>query len=194
MTRVAVNPELLHWALERAGLSADALKKRFKKIDDWLTGEVQPTLKQLEAFANATHAPIGYLFLPEPPEETIPIPDFRTMAQTRVTRPSPDLLDTIYVCQQRQEWYRNHLVLHHEEPLAFVGSASLQDDVTARAAEIRRVIGFDLAERRQLPSWSEALRRFIAQVEASGVLVMVSGIVGSNTHRKLNPRSSGASP
>ncbi|HHJ13587.1 MAG TPA: ImmA/IrrE family metallo-endopeptidase [Gammaproteobacteria bacterium] len=187
MTRVAVNPELLHWALERSGLSDDALKKRFRKIDAWLAGEVQPTLKQLEAFASATHTPIGYLFLPEPPEEMVPIPDFRTMAQAQVTRPSPDLLDTIYVCQQRQEWYRNHLVLHHEEPLAFVGSASLEDDVTARAAEIRQVIGFDLAERRQLPSWNEALRRFIAQVEASGVLVMVSGIVGSNTRRKLDP-------
>ena len=187
MTRVAVDPELLHWALERTGLSPDALKKRFKKIDAWLAGEVQPTLKQLEAFANATHTPIGYLFLPDPPEETVPIPDFRIMAHAHIDRPSPDLLDTIYLCQQRQEWYRNHLVLHHEEPLAFVGAASLEDDVTARTAEISQVISFDLAERGQLPSWSEALRRFIAQVEASGVLVMVSGIVGSNTHRRLNP-------
>lgn len=187
MTRVAVNPELLHWALERAGLSAEVLRKRFRKIDAWLAGEVQPTLKQLEAFANATHTPIGYLFLPEPLVETVPIPDFRTMAHAHIDRPSPDLLDTIYACQQRQEWYRNHLVLHHEEPLAFVGSASLEDDVTARAAEIRQAIGFDLAERQQLPGWNEALRRFIAQVEASGVMVMVSGIVGSNTHRRLNP-------
>lgn len=123
MTRVSVKPELLHWALDRAGLPSDALRKRFPKIGEWLQGETAPTLKQLEAFARATHAPIGYLFLQAPPVEGTPIPDFRTMPHPRMGRPSPELLDTIYLCQQRQEWYREFARLRGEAPLPFVATA-----------------------------------------------------------------------
>jgi len=55
------------------------------------------------------------------------------------------------------------------------------------ASNIRRAIGFDLQERRAMPTWQDAMRRFIQQVETIGVLVMISGIVGGNTRRKLDP-------
>ena len=184
-TRVPVNPDLLDWALGRAGLSADALAGKFPKLREWLTGELAPTLKQLEAFATTTHTAIGLLFLPQPPEEPLPIPDFRTLPEARMSRPSADLLDTIYLCQQRQAWYRDHQYLYGAQPLDFVGSVSVGDEIPDVAARIARTIGFDLDERSQLSNWSEALRHLIAQIEAAGVLVMVSGVVGSNTHRPL---------
>jgi len=186
-TRVAINPEMLRWAHERAGLDLAGLRKRFPKLADWEQGELQPTLKQLEAFAKATHAPLGFLFLPAPPDEPLPIPDFRTMGVAHTERPSPDLLDTIYLCQQRQTWYRDFARVHGERPLDFVGGATIRDDVSPLAAKMRDAIGFDLDERQDLPSWTEALRCFVEQVEASGVLVMVSGVVGSNNKRKLDP-------
>ncbi len=184
--RVPINPDLLHWALERAGVNADALAKKFPKLDDWLAGELAPTLKQLEAFANVTHTAIGLLFLPQPPEERLPIPDFRTLPVIRFSCPSVDLLDTIYLCQQRQAWYRDYQRLHGVEAVTFVRSVSVADKVPGVAAEIAQVIGFDLTERRRPRNWSEALRQFISQVEQAGILVMVSGVVGSNTHRPLN--------
>ena len=66
MNRLAVNPELITWARERAGLDALDLTGRFPKLPEWGGGELQPTLRQLEDFARAFHAPIGYLFLPGP--------------------------------------------------------------------------------------------------------------------------------
>jgi len=61
--RVGVNPDLLRWARARSGLPEHTLHKRFPQLDQWEQGALEPTLKQLEAFARVTHAPIGYLFL-----------------------------------------------------------------------------------------------------------------------------------
>ncbi len=185
--RVDVKPELLRWARERARLDPAVLADRFPKLAEWERGERRPTLKQLESFARATHAPVGYLFLSEPPVERVPIPDFRTLGGRQVARPSPDLLDTLYICQQRQEWFRNFAQSIGEPPLTFVGAAQVGQDVVAAAAAMRRVLNFDLDTRRRLPSWTDALRQFISQADALGVLVMVNGVVGSNNRRKLDP-------
>lgn len=188
MNRVPVNPDLLRWARERAGYSVESLANRFPKLPTWEQGDLQPTLNQLEAFARATHTPFGFLFLTEPPVERMPIPDFRTIANTRLDHPSPDLLDTIYLCQQRQGWYRDYASAMHEPTLEFVGSARLGDDVVTTAARMRHALGFDLDERRRLATWTDALRRFIEQADALGILVMVSGVVGSNNRRGLDPQ------
>jgi Zn-dependent peptidase ImmA (M78 family) len=185
--RVEVKPEMLRWARDRSGLGAGTLANRFPRLEAWESGAVQPTFKQLEHFAKATHTPIGYLFLSNPPVEKVPIPDFRTVANQRIARPSPDLLDTVYLCQQRQEWYRDFARSIREDPLPFVGSVSLGSDVTATAAGLRSALKFDLEERRRLATWTDALRRFIELADALGVLVMVSGVVGSNTSRLLDP-------
>lgn len=186
--RVAVKPELLRWARERSRIDADSLQRRFPQLDEWERGDVQPTFKQLEAFAKATHAPIGYLFLPEPPVETMPMPDFRTIGAAQIERPSPELLDMIYICQQRQEWYRDYARSIGEDTLGFVGSASLTDDIEATAARISATLDFTLEDRRQAPTWTDALRRFIEQADEIGVLVMRSGVVLNNNYRKLDPR------
>ncbi len=187
MNRVGVRPELLRWARERADLSVETLSVKFPKLEQWESEETRPTLKQLEQFARTTFVPVGYFFLREPPVEQVPIPDLRTMATERAAHPSPDLLDTIYLCQRRQAWYRDWARSVREEPLAQVGSARLDSPIVEIAASMRRALGFDLDARRECPSWTEALRLFIAQADEMGVLVMVSGVVGSNNHRKLDP-------
>jgi Zn-dependent peptidase ImmA (M78 family)/transcriptional regulator with XRE-family HTH domain len=188
MIRVEVSPVLLEWARVRAGLAPGVLEKRFPRLGEWERGVVYPTLKQLEGFAKATHTPIGYFFLDEPPVEPIPIPDFRTMANQQVPRPSPDLLETIYICEQRQEWYRDFARSTGEDQLAFVGSATVSSDVTATAAAMRDSLGFDVERRKTMPTWQEALSDFVRQADAIGILVMRSGIVGSNTRRALDPQ------
>lgn len=188
MNRVPVAPELLSWACERSGREMYVLANRFPKLEAWLSGELAPTMKQLEAFAKATYTPVGYFFLSEPPEESIPIPDFRTMYNRRVTRPSVDLLETLYLCQQRQVWYQDFARSVHEDPCSFVGSVQVGDDVISTADTIRHTLGFDLGVRRAYSTWEDALRGFIAQADEAGVLVMVNGVVGNNNHRRLDPQ------
>ena len=186
MIRVAVKPEMLHWALERARLSPDDLQARFPRLSDWLKENVRPTLKQLDTFARAVHVPVGYLFLPLPPDEPLPIPDFRTVKGRSVIRPSPDLLDVIYACQERQSWYRDYARITQQPELDFIGCVTLKETPAVTAERMRRTLGFDLDARRDCSTWADALRMFIQQAEQAGVLVMVSGIVGSNTHRGLD--------
>jgi len=183
--RAAVSPRLLVWARERSRLGVDELATKFPKLTEWESGDRAPTLKQLEDFARTTHTPVGFLFLPEPPEEQIPIPDYRTMSDAGVSRPSPDLLDTIFQCQQRQEWYRDFAQVTRENPVAFVGSLTTSVPVVEAAEQVRTTLRFDPGERGH--TWSDALRTLVDHAEELGVLVMVSGVVGANTHRKLDP-------
>lgn len=186
MSRVAVKPELIRWARERARLTVDVLAGRFPKLQDWEQGETQPTLKQLESFAQATHVPLGYLFLPEPPEERLPIPDLRTLADTELRKPSPDLLDTIYAMQRRQAWLREELIDGEADPLEFVGSARVADDAQGVGKEMRRMVGLTDGWTDKVRTWQAAVSRLRRAIEEIGVMAVINGVVGNNTHRRLD--------
>lgn len=186
MSRVAVKREVLRWARRRAGLSVDTLAQKFPKVKEWEREEVQPTLRQLEAFAKATLTPIGYFFLPEPPEERLPIPDFRTVRDRPMGRPSPNLLETIHVVQRRQTWMREVLIEEGQPRLEFVGSVHVDSEPVRAASDMRRVLGIDANWAQAHRTWTDALRALRVMAEAAGVFVVTNGIVGNNTHRKLD--------
>ncbi len=186
MARVPIKPELLRWARERAARTVEEFGKKFPKLELWERGEAQPTLKQLEAFAKATHVPIGYLFLPEPPEERLPIPDFRTVSDGALEKPSPGLLDTIFTMQRRQAWLREERIECEAEPLDFVGCARLADDPGAAGREMRRTIGFADGWAAEVRTWREAVGKLRGAIERTGVMAVMNGTVGNDAHRKLN--------
>lgn len=183
--RVDVKPALFHWACERSRIDEVELAARFPKLNSWLSGEAQPTFKQLDDFAKRTHTPIGYFFLPEPPIERLPIQDFRTVG-TGSPRPSADLLDTIYAMQRRQDWLREERRDSEAEPLAFVGSARFSDNPEAIGREMRRVVGLDNGWASQVKSWTEAVTELRWRIEQLGIVTVVNGVVGNNTSRKLD--------
>jgi Zn-dependent peptidase ImmA (M78 family) len=186
MNRIPVNPTMLIWARERSGLDMHVLFARFPKLADWEAGAILPTLRQLEQYAHAVHVPIGYLFLPVPPNESLPIADYRTQSDRDTMRPSPDLLETVYLCQQRQDWFREYARQHGLPDPGFVGSIQPHGDVFSAAAAIRSALDLTIEDRAALPTWTDALRQMMVRAEELGVLVMASSIVGSNSHRKLS--------
>jgi Zn-dependent peptidase ImmA (M78 family) len=187
MTRVAINPRLIRWACERSGQEESALVERFPKLPQWERGEVQPTFKQLEEFAKATLTPFGAFFLAEPPAETLPVPDFRTMRGQRPRSPSAALLETIYQMQRRQEWMRDYLIEEGAEPLSFVGTVTLASSPVAAAQGIRRTMGMEGGWAELHSTWSNALLGLRRAVEDTGVLVVINGVFGNNTHQSLDP-------
>ncbi len=184
VTRVPVTRAVLEWAVDRSGRDAE-VRRRFPDLPAWECGTKEPTLRQLQDFAAATRTPFGYLLLDVPPEEHLPIADLRTVGDT-APRPSADLLDTVYLCQRRQDWYRDYAVAQGHEPLEFVGSVSVADPPIFVAAAIRERADFGM-ERRSYRTWSDAVLGLAEGLERIGILVMISGIVGSNTHRPLDP-------
>jgi Zn-dependent peptidase ImmA (M78 family) len=187
MSRVAVSTSVLRWARERSGRRALILTERFPKLERWESGAEQPTLRQLEALAKATLTPLGYFFLPEPPEDALPIPEYRTVADAAVRRPSPDLLETVQMMQRRQAWMREFLVEEGQPPLPFVASARATQDPVPIAGQMRVLLRIDADWAQRHSTWTDALRALRRSVEDAGVLVVANGIVGNNTHRKLDP-------
>ncbi len=191
MTRVPVPPEMLRWACERAGYDIDSLIERSPKqlkrvVKAWVRHERQPTLKQLKQLAKATQTPLGYMFLPEPPDERLPVPDYRRVTGAGRGRPSPNLLDTLYTMQRRQEWLRESLVENDAEPLSFVGSARLADDPDAVGQEMRRTLGLDGGWAAGVHTWMAAVSELRRMIEHLGVMAVINGVVGNSTRRKLS--------
>lgn len=184
--RVNIHPHFYSWACERARLDPADLCHRFKNLLEWERGHKKPTLKQLEKFAGATHTPIGYFFLPEPPHEELPIPDLRTIQSEAVRKPSPNLLDTIYAMQRRQDWLREELVECEAEPLDFVASARISDDPQEVGREIRRTVGLTEDWAATVRTWREAVGKLRRLIEELGIMAIINGVVGNNPHRKLD--------
>ena len=186
MMKMPVTPKLVSWACDRSGYPFEKLESRFKNLSKWIEGESQPTWKQFHDFARMVHVPFGYLFLNEPPKEKLPIPDFRTFNNNPINQPSPNLLDTIDLCQFRQDWYREFVVSEKLEQVELIGTENLRSSPKSVALKLRQLLNIEsiVAERKVS---KDAMAGFLVnQIESLGILVMISGIVGSNSHRKLD--------
>ena len=188
--QLILQPGVLTWARERAGFSVDALAEKLQvkreRVQEWEhSGEI--SVAQASRLSHATHTPEGFLYLSEPPEDRLPITDFRTVGDKPLLRPSPDLLETVYQMQRRQEWLRGELLADETPPLAFVGAFPVDTGPEAVATAMRETLGLEREWAGGEPGWDAALRFLRDRTEAAGVLVVINGVVGNNTSRKLNP-------
>lgn len=183
-----INPEVLRWARGRMGMdigaAAVAAGVKPEQLERWETGDDLPTFRQAQNIAQALHAPFGFFFLPQAPVEAPLLPDLRTVGGRPVGRPSVDLLETVKQALQRQAWYVEYQQEQGTAPLPFVGKFALGASPQDVAKDIRAVLGVELENGQR--KWDEYQRALIQGAEKAGVLVMRSGMVGNNTHRKLD--------
>ena len=188
--QITLRPHVLRWARQRAGLSPEQLAKKVNvkvdRVTQWeQTGKI--SVAQADKLAARTYTPLGYLYLDNPPDESLPIQDFRTRAGQPPNRPSPNLLETIYQMQLRQAWMRDELIEQEEDPLPFVNAYSPDDDYTKVAAAMHTALELDSGWAAQCRTWRDALSFLRNRLDEIGVLVVFNGIVGNNTSRKLDP-------
>ena len=187
MGQALINADMLSWARERAGLSIAMLAEKLQQPEDkvaaWEAGEARPTFRQAQQFAQQVHAPFGYLFLRQPPEDDLPIPDLRTVGDHAPRGISVDLKDVLRDVLRRQVWYRDYQIAMDESAVAVVGRA--------KGAMAAAPIVTDMREWLEVPphpdrgNWEAYSRDLVQRIERLGILVMRSGIVGNNTRRVL---------
>ncbi|MDA3136041.1 helix-turn-helix transcriptional regulator [Pseudomonas syringae] len=60
-----VNPSILTWSRERAGLSAAQVARKLpvkpERVVEWEAGEAKPTFLQAQKWASVAHVPFGFL-------------------------------------------------------------------------------------------------------------------------------------
>ncbi len=181
---IDIAPDVIEWILshlieENVSLSIiDTLKK-------WKIGEKKPTFSQLEKVSNQINIPFGYFFLQEPPAEENKILEFRTIDSIESQNPSRELIDTIDNMEDIQEWMKNYQIKQGYSPLSIIGSMEGVQDIKSIANKMRE--DMELQEDwycDMQDSWN-SFKYLRSIMEDQGILVMLNGVVGQNTHRSL---------
>ena len=183
--KVAVEPAVMKWVLQTAE-AQDADNDTLEKIQSWISGEKMPTFRQLEEVGKKTNIPFGYFFLKKVPVESCEIVDYRTVDSLAVVNPSRNLLDTVDAMSRAQQWMSEYYRNNGNSPCAFIGSIHMSRNEKEAAELIRETLGIEtdwFVGFRNADAAFKELRRKITEL---GVLVMMNGVVGNNTHRKLS--------
>jgi Zn-dependent peptidase ImmA (M78 family) len=186
---ITLQPAVLRWARERVGYNHDQLathlKLQLQDIVEWeRSGRI--SFAKVDDLSKHTYTPVGYLYLAEPPDDSLPIADFRTRAGASPQRPSPNLLDTIYQMQRRQAWMREEMIEQEDPPLEFVGAFSLNSPPPQVSAAMGQALQLSGSWAAVEGSWTNALRTLRDRIESASVLVIFNGVVGNDTRRKLD--------
>lgn len=186
-TAIDVNPAIILWAIDRAGYKLDELVERIPNVLKWISKEKKPTVRQLEDFSRKVYLPFGYLLLPEPPNESLPIPFFRTNGVKQTTKIDINVYDAILLLQQRQDWLREYLIENDFNPIQFVGRFRNieKGNVEAIVADLRKVLGLSENWASTCATWEKSLNLLTDTIEETGIIVVFNGVVENNTHRPI---------
>jgi len=185
-----ITPNILKWAIGRANENLNTLAHKLNITPDnlmaWLRGDLHPNLYQAQELARKLKIPFGFFYLDSPPQEKLPLPDLRTLTGANNHKPSPNFLDLLYDTFRKQEWYHDYLKEEEAPLVPFIGKFNLENNTNIIASDIRNTLGIDDALRQECDNWEDFLKKLIYRAEMHRVLVLRSGVVGNNTHRKLD--------
>jgi Zn-dependent peptidase ImmA (M78 family)/transcriptional regulator with XRE-family HTH domain len=179
-TEALVEPDVLRWARETAGLSpeeaAHSLQISDKKIHAWESGDKRPSMPQLRKMATVYKRLLSDFYLPAPPPEN-PLPhDFRRSPSEGVFRYSRPLRYQLRQAQQRRELA---LDLAAELEVEFSGLPLLQtgEDTEQLSGTVREFLRVPLTEQRTWRDPRKSYNGWRSRIEAAGVLVFqVTGV------------------
>jgi Zn-dependent peptidase ImmA (M78 family)/DNA-binding XRE family transcriptional regulator len=182
---MAFNPEVFRWARESAGLEPEAAARAIGIVPTSLIaieqGEKEPSRTTLSNMARVYRRSLLTFYLPAPPRKGDRGEDFRTVVADRTVEAGADVDALVRDLRARQSLVR--AVLEDDEdvrPLAFVGSASMNDGVPALAKSIEQMLGVTRAQYRAQKDAESAFALLRERAEHAGVFVLPIGNLGSH--------------
>lgn len=183
--KVNISAAVLHWVMRTVQL--DTLPPQIVEyLSKWVNGEKEPTFNQVEKVSNATGIPLGYFFLQQPPHESIPLMEYRTIKSVAFEQPSRNLIETIHDMEMVRDWTREHMKTENLPTPNCVGMFKHEQNYVRCATIIRKVLGLTEDWFTKSKTVNDSFRFIRNAISNIGVLVMMNGIVGNNTHRVLD--------
>ena len=188
----AVNPEILVWARETAGLSPEEAARKLdirdtKKADalarlsGYETGAEEPSRALLARMSQQYRRPLLAFYLPEPPPKGDRGADFRTLSGEVNPRDAAILDALIREMRARQSMVRDMLEDDDDTtPLPFVGSRAITDGQAAVLDDLRALLKIELADYRAHRTADGAFGFLRDSAERAGVFVLLKGDLGSH--------------
>lgn len=183
--KVNIQPDIIRWALSQ--VQEEKLgEKLMENIAQWLNGTKVPTFNQIEDFSRKANIPLGYFFLQTPPVEQLDILEFRTVDSIQLANPSRDLIDTIHEMERIQDWMRDYRQEMGFDVLPSVGCMKNIQEAETVTNRIRKDLEIQDNWFEKCKDARDAFNYIRRQLEVCGVVVMMNGVVGKNTHRALD--------
>lgn len=187
-----VNPEILIWARETAGLELEEAARKLRIRDAWgvkaadrlaalESGETEPTRPTLVKMAKQYRRPLVAFYLSAPPRPDERRANFRALPggldpQTRA-RVDALIRDTL----ARQSMVRAALEDEDEtERVPFIGANCMADGQAAVLAALSSLLSVTPDDFYAEPNADRAFARLRADIESNGVFVLLKGDLGSH--------------
>jgi Zn-dependent peptidase ImmA (M78 family) len=186
-----LNPDILLWARETAGLSLEeaahsiGLKEAYgesgaERLAALEAGTEEPSRPLLLKMAKAYRRSLLVFYLDQRPKTGDRGKDFRTLPGGKEPLYNPVLDALLRDIRGRQSIIRSLLEDSEVEKLPFIGSATVDVPVSTLAERITRQLRFDLGNFRKQAKIEEAFAYLRARTEASRIFVMLLGNLGSH--------------
>lgn len=187
-----VNPKILKWARETAGLSVEEAVKKLnirdayglsadERLNALENGKQEPTRPMIVKMAKQYRRPLLAFYMSSPPRKGDRGQDFRTLPDN-YSQIDDYLIDTlIRDVSARQSMIR--AVLEEDEevlPLDFIGSFNITDGLHPILKALRDIIKLDLHEFRSQSNSTGAFTVFRTRVQEAGIFVLLIGNLGSH--------------
>jgi len=187
---MALNPQILVWARETAGLSVEEAahslgfkdtrdRTAVERLEAMEAGKEEPSRSVLVNMARIYHRSLLVFYLSEPPRTGDRGQDFRRAPGTKPPEYDPTLDALIRDIRGRQGVVRDLLEQAETRRVDYVASATMDIPAAELARRVADRIGFSLAEFRHRATVQAAFTYLREKVEASGAFVLLLGNLGS---------------